>query len=175
MFGLPPPLIPKQLVSLSGDKRLLIHTYLLEFCTSLSIVASLPTAIQWALSEVVSLLRFEVPSSTFNPPPPSLHLTHTHTHTHTPPLSPQTNSQGVTHPQEVINLHHKLLELVAMNWQQRTKLGAAYSPDLQKVVRKPPTARNTEKTLFISEQPQEPGYSKCCIYPLLQCQSSWVF
>ena len=58
VFGLPPPLIPKQLVSLSGDKRLLIHTYLLEFCNSLSIVASLPTAIQWALSEVVSLLRF---------------------------------------------------------------------------------------------------------------------
>lgn len=54
-FGLPPPLVPQLLVSLSGDKRLLLHTYLLEFCNSLCVVASLPTAIDWALSEVVSL------------------------------------------------------------------------------------------------------------------------
>ena len=55
VFGLPPPLVPKLLVSLSGDKRLLLHTYLLECCNSLCVVASLPTAINWALSELVSL------------------------------------------------------------------------------------------------------------------------
>ena len=53
-YGLPPPFIPKQLVSLSGDRQLLIHSHLLEFCSSLCTLASLPTAIQWALSEIVS-------------------------------------------------------------------------------------------------------------------------
>ena len=52
--GLPLPLIAEQLVSLSGDRKLLIHSYLLEFSGSLSTLASLPRAIQWTLSEVVS-------------------------------------------------------------------------------------------------------------------------
>jgi len=94
-FGLPPPLVPQLLVSLSGDKRLLLHTYLLECCNSLCVVASLPTAIDWALSEV-------------------------------------TNSQGVTHPLDVITLHHKLLQVVAGEWQQRAEMGGTYTLDVQK-------------------------------------------
>ncbi len=53
-YGLPPPLVPKQLVSLSGDRQLLVHSHLLEFCNSLCIVASLPQAVQWTLTEIVS-------------------------------------------------------------------------------------------------------------------------
>ena len=53
-YGLPPPLIAEQLISLSGDRKLLIHSHLLEFSGSLSVLASLPQAIQWTLSELVS-------------------------------------------------------------------------------------------------------------------------
>ena len=53
MFGLPPPLIAKQLISLSGDRKLLIHSHLLEFSGSLSVVASLPLAMEWMLAQVV--------------------------------------------------------------------------------------------------------------------------
>ncbi len=52
--GLPPPLVKKQLVSLSGDRQLLIHSHLLEFCSSLCVVASLPQAVEWTLAEIVS-------------------------------------------------------------------------------------------------------------------------
>ena len=54
-FGLPHPLVAKQLVSLSGDKQLLIHSYLLEFSGSLGVLSSLPEAIEWSLSETVSV------------------------------------------------------------------------------------------------------------------------
>lgn len=54
-FGLPHPLVAKQLVSLSGDKQLLVHSYLLEFSGSLGVLASLPENIEWSLSETVSV------------------------------------------------------------------------------------------------------------------------
>ena len=55
-YGLPPPLIAEQLISLSGDRKLLIHSHLLEFSGSLSVLASLPQAIEWTLSELVSFV-----------------------------------------------------------------------------------------------------------------------
>ena len=65
MFGLPPPLLAAdQLISLSGDKKLLIHSHLLEFSGSLSVMASLPRAMERALSEVVGIMcrdQIEVP------------------------------------------------------------------------------------------------------------------
>jgi hypothetical protein len=57
-YGLPPPLIAEQLISLSGDRKLLVHSHLLEFSGSLSVLASLPQAIQWTLSELVWFAPF---------------------------------------------------------------------------------------------------------------------
>ena len=54
-YGLPHPLIAKQLVSLSGDKHLLVHSYLLECAGSLGGLGELPEAIQWSLAETVSV------------------------------------------------------------------------------------------------------------------------
>lgn len=55
-----------------------------------------------------------------------------------PPIlpHPKTNSQGVTHPLDVITLHHKLLQVVAGEWQQRAEMGGTYTLDVQKHVRK---------------------------------------
>ena len=52
-FGLPLPLCMKQLVSLTGDRTLHIHSYMLEFSESLSVLASVPQAVSWSLSETV--------------------------------------------------------------------------------------------------------------------------
>ena len=54
-YGLPHPLIAKQLVSLSGDKHLLVHSYLLECAGSLGGLGELPEAIRWSLAETVSV------------------------------------------------------------------------------------------------------------------------
>ena len=53
-FGLPLPLLTKQQVSLTGDRHLQVHSYLLEFSESLCVVGHLDRAFQWALTEAVS-------------------------------------------------------------------------------------------------------------------------
>ncbi len=53
-YGLPRPLIPKQLVSLSGDRSLLVHSYLLETAVGLGTLGGLHQAIGWGLTETVS-------------------------------------------------------------------------------------------------------------------------
>ena len=90
-----------------------------------------------------------LPFTHLTPPPTSLHPSHPSSHfplpispllllpsssSHSPP--PQTNSQGVTRPLDVITLHHKLLQVVAGEWQQRAEMGGAYTLDVQKHVRK---------------------------------------
>ena len=57
MPGLPHPPVLKQLVSLTGDKGTLVQSYLLEFCNSLSVLASVYAAVNWALTEIVSCGR----------------------------------------------------------------------------------------------------------------------
>ena len=52
-FGLPVPLAEKLLVSLTGDKVLQVHSYLLEFCEGQAVLASVPGALAWTLSEMV--------------------------------------------------------------------------------------------------------------------------
>ena len=56
-FGLPVPLSEKLVVSLTGDKVLQLHSYLLEFSEGLALLASVPEAIGWTLSETVGLPR----------------------------------------------------------------------------------------------------------------------
>ena len=55
-FGLPHPLLQKQLVSLTGDRHLQVHSYLMEFSESLYVLGDLAQAIQWSLTEAVSTL-----------------------------------------------------------------------------------------------------------------------
>lgn len=53
-FGLPLPLLPQHVVSLTGDRYLQIRSYLFEFSESLCVLGSLPQAVQWGLMEAVS-------------------------------------------------------------------------------------------------------------------------
>ena len=53
-YGMPRPLIAKQLVSLTGDRHLLIHSYLLETAVCLGTMGGLHQAIDWSLAETVS-------------------------------------------------------------------------------------------------------------------------
>eukprot|EP00731_Ephydatia_muelleri_P000295 Em0001g295a len=50
----------KQPVSLTGDKGTLIQSYLLEFCSSLSIVASVYAAVNWSLAEIHHMFNCSV-------------------------------------------------------------------------------------------------------------------
>jgi len=56
-FGLPVPLSEKLVVSLTGDKVLQLHSYLLEFSEGLALLATVPDAVAWTVSEAVRLLR----------------------------------------------------------------------------------------------------------------------
>ena len=58
-FGLPLPLLPKHLVSLTGDRHLQVHSYLMEFSQSLCVLGQLPQALQWALREACVLTGVE--------------------------------------------------------------------------------------------------------------------
>ncbi len=58
-FGLPLPLLTKHLVSLTGDRHLQVHSYLLEFSQSLCVLGDLPQALQWALNEATLLTSVE--------------------------------------------------------------------------------------------------------------------
>ena len=59
LLGLPHPPVLKQPVSLTGDKSTLIQSYLLESCNSLSVIASVYSAVNWSLTEIVSQRREE--------------------------------------------------------------------------------------------------------------------
>ncbi len=52
-YGMPRPLIPKHLVSLSGDKSLLVNSYLLEIAGGLGTMGKLHRAVEWSLAETV--------------------------------------------------------------------------------------------------------------------------
>ena len=54
-LGLPLPLLSKQLVSLTGDRHLQLHSYLMEVTESLSVVGNMAEAIRWTLTEAVSV------------------------------------------------------------------------------------------------------------------------
>ncbi len=53
-YGMPRPLIAKQLVSLTGDRHLLVHSYLLETAVCLGTMGDLHQTIDWSLAETVS-------------------------------------------------------------------------------------------------------------------------
>lgn len=56
-LGLPLPFLAKNLVALTGDRHLQVHSYLLEFSESLCVLGNLPRAIQAALTEAVSIVQ----------------------------------------------------------------------------------------------------------------------
>ena len=73
-YGLPLPLLPQHMVSLTGDRHLKVHSYLFEFSESLSVLGTLAQALQWTLTEAVSTPVSDVLSSVEHlpPSPPSL-------------------------------------------------------------------------------------------------------
>ena len=147
-FGLPLPPPPEYMVSLTSHKHLLSPSSLLETCSSLSVLSSLPQALNFSLRELVSICKtFPPPSlppslSPLPPPflPPSFPLSHPPS---LPPFLPlsshlpdsQAHSHRVTSTTHILTLHRKLLEVCLVEWEERRQLGTGFSPDTTHNVR----------------------------------------